>query len=215
MQASSDGIANQLKRRFERVRRVADLGVSALGPDDGADIETRRGLGTTVAGEEELACLGELVALRLVDLFFGGGIVVGAGLDLDEHERLAVAGDDVDLADGAPEVALDDLVTLVAQVLGGHVLAATAEDVFDDGVVLQEVLEPREHAERFTICTRGVQGSRSPTNTARHGRLSDDAARFRCAIRAASLTTRRRPAPAIRFHPASSRPRRRWRHRPS
>ena len=42
-----------------------------------------------------------------------------AGLHFDEHDRLAVDGDDVDLAVAQPAARGDDLVALAAEVAGG------------------------------------------------------------------------------------------------
>ena len=64
-----------------------------------------------------------------IDLIFGRGIVVGAGLHLDKNQRLPVAGDDVDLAHLAAEIADDDLVTQIPQMPGGHVFAAIPQRV--------------------------------------------------------------------------------------
>ena len=106
---------------------MADHRLAALGPDDRDDVKPRRRLRYAVAAEVELRGLGDLVLLAVVDLLFGGRVVVRARLHFDEDNRLPVAGDDVDLTQVAAEVADDDLVAEVAQVAGRAVLAAVAQ----------------------------------------------------------------------------------------
>jgi len=62
------------------------------------------------------------------------------GLDLDEHEFVAVACDEIDLALAAAPIALDDLVTGAPQVALGNRLTSLAEFVF------------RRHENRMTAC---------------------------------------------------------------
>src|SRR3954447_9792850 len=69
-----------LERRLKRVRGMPDDRVAAVGPDDGDDVEPRRGLGGAVAAEVHLGGLGDLVPLQVVDLVLGLGVVVGAAL---------------------------------------------------------------------------------------------------------------------------------------
>src|SRR5687768_674438 len=120
-------IIARLERRLERVLDVTDHRLSPLWPDDRDDVEPRGRLRDAVAAEVELGRLGDLVLLAVVDLLLGRRIVIRASFHLDEHDRLAVAGDDVDLAEVAAEVADDDLVAEVAQVAGRAVLAAVAQ----------------------------------------------------------------------------------------
>ena len=55
------------------------------------------------------------------------GVVAGAGLDLDEDDRAAIDGDQVELADVVAMAAGDDHVAELAQIAGGSILAAAAE----------------------------------------------------------------------------------------
>src|SRR5687768_7663833 len=105
------------------MRGVANLGFLAFGPHDGDHVETARGLRDAVAAKVELRRLGDLMLLEVVDLVFGRRIVFAAGLHFAEHERAAVAGDDVDFAEGAAEVADEDLVAALAEESCGAVLA--------------------------------------------------------------------------------------------
>ena len=52
---------------------------------------------------------------------------VGPGLDLDEDEGRAVAGDDVDLAAEQAKAPGDDLVALLAEIAAGDLLAGAAQ----------------------------------------------------------------------------------------
>src|SRR5207302_78823 len=94
-----------LSCRLERAGRVADDGGLAGGPDDGDDVEAGGRLGDAVAREVVLGGLLDLLLLLGIDLLLGRRVVVGAGLHFDEDEGLALAGDDVDLAEVAAEVA--------------------------------------------------------------------------------------------------------------
>src|SRR4051812_21767126 len=109
--------------------RMSDDRRLAGGPDDGDDVEAGGGVGGAVAGEIELGGPHDLLLLFGVHLFFGGGVVVGAGFYFDENQRLGLTGDDVDFAEVTAEVAHDDLEPLIAEIAGGHVFAAIAERV--------------------------------------------------------------------------------------
>src|SRR5688500_4868986 len=118
------------ERGFKRVRRVANLRLLTVGPHHRDHVEAGRRLRDAVAVEVVPRGFRDLVALEAVDLRFRRrGRVVDAGLDLAEHQRTAVAGDDVDLAQRAAEVADQNLVAALAEVAGGAVLAAVAERV--------------------------------------------------------------------------------------
>ena len=54
-----------------------------------------------------------------------------AGLDLDEHERLAVEDDEVQLAEARSVVAGEDLEAEPCEVLGGQILASLTRYVPD------------------------------------------------------------------------------------
>src|SRR5262245_25641908 len=112
---------------LKSVGRVAHLRLVTRRPDDRDDVEAGGRLGEAVAGQVELGALGDLVLLVLVDLLFGSWVVVETGFDLDEDQRLAVAGDDVDFAELAAVVADENLVALALEVTGRGVLAAIAE----------------------------------------------------------------------------------------
>src|SRR5688500_16197677 len=83
--------------------------------------------------------------------------------DLDEDECPPVAGDDVDLPERAAEVTDEDLVTLLAQVAGGEVLAAVAERVLLSRALARALrrrgkpsLEEAQHVDRrITRSRRG------------------------------------------------------------
>lgn len=62
-----------------------------------------------------------------VDVVFGvGDAVVDTGLYFDEGHGIAFAGDDVDFVFAEVDVALEDLVTLPAQVARGKIFAPLA-----------------------------------------------------------------------------------------
>ena len=67
------------------------------------------------------------VRFGVVDLFLGGRVVIDAGFNFDKNQGGAVAGDDVDFADVAGEIADDDFVALIAEKAGGDVFTTAAE----------------------------------------------------------------------------------------
>lgn len=70
--------------------------------------------------------------MQRIEWAHAGGSEPG-GLDLAEDERVAVEGNEVELAPPGAVVALDDLESTPAQMLSGDLLAATAHkpaDVF-------------------------------------------------------------------------------------
>ncbi len=145
------------KRRFKRMRRMSDLRIAPFGPDDGNHVESRRRLGNSVARQIRLCRLGELMLLGGIDLVFGGRLVIGARLDLDEDQNFSIAGDNVDLADVAAEISHNDFVSQVPQELGGHVLAAIAKGVALVGW-FEKALEPTRHGGRLSKRRTGFQG---------------------------------------------------------
>jgi hypothetical protein len=81
-----------------------------------------------VTQEIVLGDAGDLPALVARDRVEGRAeALAAAALDLDEDDRAAIEGDQVDLAELARVVALQDRVALAAQMLLGGVLALRAE----------------------------------------------------------------------------------------
>ncbi len=114
---------------FERERRVPDLGLTPLRPDDSNHVEPGWRLRNAVTAEVKVAGLGQLMVLECVYLFFGRWVVVGASLDLYEHEHVAIPRDDVDLAHIAAEVAGDDLEAPIAKEARGDIFTPVAQCV--------------------------------------------------------------------------------------
>lgn len=109
---------------------MADDGLLAVGPDDCDNVESGGGLGETISREEGFGGFGDLVHFEFVYLFFGGGIVVGAGFDFHEDEGFAVAGDDVDFSAVDFVVAGEDFVAQrAADVARGDVFALIAQGI--------------------------------------------------------------------------------------
>src|SRR2546421_12622321 len=108
---------------------MPDLRLAAFGPDDRDDIETRGRLRNAVAGEVMLAGFGELVALGVADLKLRRRLIIFAGLDLDEYQRLTIARDDVDFTKRTAVVAHDNLVAEIAKIPSGHILAAVPQRI--------------------------------------------------------------------------------------
>src|SRR5438552_2530806 len=107
---------------------------ATLRPDDRYNVEPRRRRRDGAEAPEVVGRrFGQLMALKLIDLIFGRGIVIGSGFDFDEDQNLPVARDDVDLAEPAFPVAMDNLVPQVPQMLGRHVLAALSERITAGG----------------------------------------------------------------------------------
>src|SRR5262249_54108924 len=77
---------------------------------------------------------------------------VGAtGLDLGEHERVSVVGDEFELAEARPVVAAEHLEAEPLEVLGGDLLALVARDVPDAGH------GPPSYAGNCNVSAHGLQ----------------------------------------------------------
>ncbi len=110
---------------------VDDGGPAVVGPDHGDDVEPRSlfeqavGLQEVQGGERQPA------------LLFGGdrlgGVAPPAGLDLHEHDRPVVPGDQVDLAPGRPIPPGQDPVAEAPEVLAGEPLTLVTEDPVEQG----------------------------------------------------------------------------------
>ena len=122
------GELSPLKRRLERVRRVADHRVAPLRPDDRDHVEAGGRLRDPVAGQVDLGHLRELVLLGLVYLFFRRRVVVGAGFHLDKNERVVIATNKINFPTApCPKVSIEDLVAVALEKFGGEFFAARAE----------------------------------------------------------------------------------------
>src|SRR4051812_9853949 len=123
-------------RRRRARRRASERGLEVVQPDelvravdehgDAVEAQPRavgpvRGLGQP--GDGHPADLGALAGVEVVERLAGAG---QPGLDLGEHERLAVEGHEVELAEPRAVVAGEDLEAEALEVLGGEVLAAAA-----------------------------------------------------------------------------------------
>src|SRR5690348_17097282 len=103
--------------RLEGVADVFDDGLAAVvGPDDRDDVEAGAPIEEVVFLEELEGGEGE-PALLLGSDGLGGG-PRAAGLDLDEDDRVAVARDQVDLAERGPVPAHEDAEAPPAQPAG-------------------------------------------------------------------------------------------------
>ena len=101
----------------------------SVGLDQHADdVEAQFGRVLVVRGEPALGQDPESALLDVADRFNGVAKADrAAGLDLAEDERVAVAGDDVELAVAAAPVPVEDAQAAVGQVGGGDALTVGAE----------------------------------------------------------------------------------------
>src|SRR3954451_9174300 len=119
-----------------RAGRASERGLQMVQPDEvpraihqhAHAVEAQRravraGTGLGEPGDRHPADLGALARMEVVERVSGAG---EAGLDLGEHERLAVEGHEVELAEPGAVVAREDLVAEALEVLCGQVFAAVA-----------------------------------------------------------------------------------------
>jgi hypothetical protein len=118
--------------RLESVLEVLDRGKPAvIGPDDRDDVEPARMFEQGMALEEVERGEGEPSLLLLGDGL--GRFTSAAGLDLDEDESVAVAGDQVDFSSAGPVAPDDDPKAVAAEELGGGPLAPVPEPPAPEG----------------------------------------------------------------------------------
>jgi hypothetical protein len=109
-----------------------DLGNSTvIRPDDGDDVEPARLFEQRVSLEEVERGEGEPALLLLGDGL--GRFAPAAGLDLDEDEYVALAGDQVDLPSADPIAPDDDPQARAAEELRGGPLASVPEPPAPEG----------------------------------------------------------------------------------
>jgi hypothetical protein len=95
---------------------------------DGDDVETAIDAGGGPGGQIGLGDPADLPLLGRGHGFLGPAEgLVGPRLDLDEDERPAVAGDDIDLAPEQTDAPFDDLEAAVAEVAAGQFFAGPAQ----------------------------------------------------------------------------------------
>src|SRR5262249_45759468 len=120
--------ASWTRRQRTRERGAQDLDPGVFDPvADLDDVEAANGVGKPSLSEIRLRGAGDAPLLLERQRFARGTEHRAApSLDLDEAERLAVAGDEVDLPSSCTVVALEDLVTRLAQMPPGDVLPVLA-----------------------------------------------------------------------------------------
>ena len=103
-----------------------------LGPDDGDHVEAGARFQQAVLFEVGQSYAGQLPLFGGIDRFGGvsGGAVL-AGLDFNEHQAIAVAGDDVDLSEPVGILPGDDRVAQPLEKTGGPALG--------DGLILDDL----------------------------------------------------------------------------
>lgn len=118
----------QFSRRFESVANVLDDGAAPAGrPSDGDDVESGRVLEQVVSLQKSQCAPGDMLLFLQIDrLGRMAGSMRAAGLDLDEDDRSAVDGDQIQLTQRVAIAAPHDLVAESAQEpFGGRFSAST------------------------------------------------------------------------------------------
>jgi hypothetical protein len=98
---------------------MLEAGIAPFAEEDGDDVEAAGRVTGVILGEIAQGDLPDLPLLSGGDGFLGAAVgFVGAGLDLDENQRLAVLGDDVDLAAEQAETPGEDGVVFMGPATG-------------------------------------------------------------------------------------------------
>lgn len=125
----SDSMYSAPDHRLERVHKMLDPRFAFVRRDDAHHVEAA---GESVTGRlilEEPGKASELPLLGGPDGAFRRRLRRGgAGAHFDEHQRVAVHGDEVDFTGGAAEIARDDLKAPAAQERSRVAFAAASEE---------------------------------------------------------------------------------------
>src|SRR6185436_2360859 len=107
---------------------VSDDGLAVCVPVDGDDVETAsvaEEVPSLQPGEGELS---EFDLLVTIDSFRGGAVaLVASGFHFDEHDRVAIEGDQVDLAELAAGLPGEDAIAKLFEMAGGDPLTFVAQ----------------------------------------------------------------------------------------
>lgn len=116
-QSGGEGVSDQL-----------DVPVVSVG-SDGYDVETAGLAGRNAACQQVVACHGDdLPLLPMIDRFERvPGIGFRSRSHFDENEFIAVCRNDVEFTRTCPEVALDDSIAMLLQILHGKLFSQSAE----------------------------------------------------------------------------------------
>jgi hypothetical protein len=115
-------------RQFEGVLNQLALRLAFPWPQNFHDIESKCNVWIIEQAEPGEAAFGNAQLFLSIDSFDGAAkFFAAAGFDFDEHQRIAVAANDVDLAAATIfEIAIENLVVVAPQKSAGQFLAASA-----------------------------------------------------------------------------------------
>lgn len=114
--------------RFKGVTNELDFRAFSGSRGDAHDIESDGDVGFEAGSDIDFRELDQLVLLFGVDRIHGGEMVMpGTGFDLDDDDRIAIPGHDVDFAEAATPSPLENLVAASFQLFGGESFAAEAK----------------------------------------------------------------------------------------